>query len=153
MIKYCLGKWDENKDFLRKRLTNDHHVNNCDYDYLVKLVIEEILNRGVGSRKWQSDKIKQIDDGDYQGTLLFLIPENCYQPSETGYLMTFANYGSCCCCDALQAIQSYDDSDTPTEQQLRDYMALCKDIITNTIKPYNYGWRYDEEFTEVTKGE
>lgn len=29
------------------------------------------------------------------------------------------------------------------------YMSLCKDILTNTIKPYNYGWRNDSKFDQV----
>ena len=29
-------------------------------------------------------------------------------------------------------------------------MALCKDLVTSIIKPYNCGWRSEEEFEEVT---
>jgi hypothetical protein len=93
-------------------------------------------------------KIHKIDDGDYQGTFLFLIPFDSYQPNEFEYLMTYVGYGSCSGCDALQAIQDY-GAEKPTNRQVEDFMRLCKDIITNTIKPYNGGWRQNEDFEQV----
>jgi hypothetical protein len=48
----------------------------------------------------------------------------------------------------LQSIQSYGDGKL-TEDQVKDFMALCKDLITNMIKPYNTGWRYSEKFETV----
>lgn len=66
--------------------------------------------------------------------------------------MTYVGYGSCSGCDTLQAIQDY-GKDPISEDQLNDFMALCKDIVTNMIKPYNSGWRNEEEFTEVEVNE
>jgi len=55
------------------------------------------------------ERISTIDDGDYQGTLLFLIPEYTYQPD--AYFYTKVYYGSCSGCDTLQAISDdYDDN-------------------------------------------
>nr|DAF83594.1 MAG TPA: hypothetical protein [Caudoviricetes sp.] len=147
MLKYCLRKWDENKKKLEEELLKDPDLNNCDYKHIVEKVVEIILNTNE-EYIWSSADITEIDDGDYQGTLLFLIPRKTYQPSEYEYLMTYVGYGSCSECDALQAIQDYGENPI-SEDQLKDFMALCKDIITNMIKPYNYGWRNEEEFTEV----
>lgn len=147
MLKYCLRKWDENKKKLEEELLKDPLLNECEYKHIVEKVVEIILNTNE-EYLWNTEGITEIDDGDYQGTLLFLIPRKTYQPLEYEYLMTYVGYGSCSGCDALQAIQDYGESPI-SEDQLKDFMALCKDIITNMIKPYNCGWRNEEEFTEV----
>lgn len=153
MIKFCKDQWDANRERLKEALRDDTQLNKCDYKYLLSLVVEHILNPGLVNferfeRGWSAKNITVIDDGDYQGTLMFLIPKICYQPSESEYLLTFVNYGSCSCCDTLMAIQGWDDV-KPTEQQLKDYMALCKDLVTNMVKPYNNGWREDERYNTV----
>lgn len=69
MLKYCLRKWDENKKKLEEELLKDPNLNNCEYKYIVEI----ILNTNE-EKLWNSAGITEIDDGDYQGTLLFLIP-------------------------------------------------------------------------------
>jgi hypothetical protein len=155
MLKYCLTKWEENKNLLEEQLATNAKWNVCEYVDLVKLVVDYILNAGRTTSQvgWDSERITVIDDGDYQGTQLFLIPCKCYQPAEYEYLMTHVGYGSCSGCDTLQAIQS-GGIELLTERQIKDFMKLCKDILTNTIKPYNGGWRFDKDFEEVEcKGE
>ncbi|MBR5004605.1 MAG: hypothetical protein IKY14_04010 [Erysipelotrichaceae bacterium] len=152
MIKYCVKKWDKNKDKLKKVLEKDTTLNVCDYNYLLKLVVENILNdeNSGYSYTWDSNRITIIDNGDYQGTLLFLIPNKTYQPCEYDYLMTYVGYGSCSGCDTLQAIQSWHgDKEPPTKEQLKDFMLLCKDMVCNMIKPYNEGWRNNTDFEPV----
>ena len=157
MIKYCIEKWDKNKDLLKSALDNNkllNHVLNkndddpleyLEYKDLVKLTVMFILNDG---NEWDVNKIKEIDDGDYQGTLLYLIPEDTYQPNSSEYLMTFVEYGSCSACDTLQTIQCYLDIRN-RDKSIDDLMNLCKDLICNMIKPYNTGWRYDERFSMI----
>lgn len=147
MLKYCLRKWDENKKKLEEGLLKDPLLNECEYKHIVEKVVEIILNTNE-EYLWNTEGITEIDDGDCQGTLLFLIPRKTSQPSEYEYLMTYVGYGSCPGCDALHAIQDYGEIPI-SEDQLKGFMALCKDIITNMIKPYNCGWRNEEEFTEV----
>ena len=152
MIKYCMKKWDENKDKLEAALRSGTTWNGCCYFDLVKLVVNQILNNGsddYDAYKWSADQITEIDDGDYQGTLIYVIPLSTYQPSESEYLMTYVWYGSCSGCDTLLAIQNYDDGSKLDDSQVRDFMALCKDIVSNMIKPYNTGWRASEEFDPV----
>lgn len=157
MIKYCLQKWEENKDRLEQSLRTRTDLNDCCYMDLVKLVVHDILNGGetefsYNKVLWDTDKITEIDNGDYQGTLLYLIPSDTYQPSEYDYLMTYVDYGSCCGCDTLQHIQyvfgAYDNHYL-TDEQIPMFMKLCKDLITNMIKPYNHGWRKDEVFDPI----
>jgi len=156
MIKYCLKQWDKNKSRLEAAIRADNTINNEErkYDYLVKLVVDYILNE-EGSKEgdpdvWDSEKIYQIDDGEWSGTLLFLIPKKTYVPAEYEYLMTYADYGSCHGCDTLLQIQGYDnEGKLPTGQQVDDYMTLCRDLVSHMIVPYNFGWRHDKRFDSV----
>lgn len=152
MIAYCLEKWNKNKDKLEAYLRENIDLYNVEYLDIVKMVVTHILNDDPQDFVWDIDKITEIDNGDYQGTLLFLIPEESYQPSEYEYLMTYVGYGSCSGCDTLMSIQP-DIDELLDEEGLRDYMALCKDIITNMIKPYNTGWRQHSRFETVVMEE
>lgn len=151
MIAYCLEKWSKNRDKLKAHLSEHTDLYHVEYLDLVKMVVTYILNdeRDI---KWDVDKITEIDNGDYQGTLLYLIPEDTYQPSENQYLMTYVGYGSCSGCDTLLSIQPGIDEQLD-EEGLKDYMALCKDIITNMVKPYNTGWRQSSRFDVVVMEE
>lgn len=153
MLKYCYKKWDKNKDKLEAALRKTD-ISRVEYRDLLVLTVENIFNDSDGYNEylWDTKKITQIDDGDYQGTLLFLIPADTYQPSEREYLMTCIGYGSCSCCDTLQSIQPYSHEETK-DTDIAEFMALCKDFITNMIKPYNTGWRYDEDFEHITMEE
>ena len=150
MTRIMKERWDANKDKLRAVLAEQTDLNECDYEYLVKLTFETIYNTSVTGldRKLDLKHITVIDDGDYQGTLVFLIPFDTYQPSEHEYIMTFVGYGSCNVCDALQAAQSWERGKL-TEQQIVGFMDICGDLIFNAIKPYNYGWREDENWNPV----
>lgn len=152
MLKFCKDAWYKNKDKLEAVIMMDTKLNHCDYSYLVELIVEYILNPSIETdyEKFDTDAITVIDNGDYQGTLLFMIPRKTYQPSEYDYLLTYANYGSCSGCDTLLSIQDWGDK-LPTENQIKDYMTLCKDLVCNIVKPYNCGWREDEEFVEIAE--
>lgn len=150
MLKILLEKWDKNKDKLRKALSE----RKCDYEYkdLVKLTFSVIFNDGKNEEDLDIGRITEINDGDYQGTLLYLIPFDTYQPTQYEYLMTYVYYGSCCGCDTLMSI-CCDDEDLPNKQQVDDLMTLCKDLITATIKPYNSGWYNNPSFDKVDDSE
>lgn len=149
MLKYCIEKWDKYNGNLRKAIENDKEINSCDYRHLVELVTDKILN---GDEKdqitWDSNRITEIDDGDYQGTLLYVIPQYTYQPCEYEYLMTYVSYGSCSYCDTLQSIQDFRSNEV-SKEQIDGFMRLCKDLLTAMICPYNFGWRVDERFIHV----
>lgn len=150
MIKYALKKWDENKDVLRNAIQQTEKDKRCTWDYeeIVKLVCRYIFNENVSREEpmINVDGITMIDNGDYQGTLLFMLPFDAYQPAEYEYLMTYVGYGSCSGCDTLQCIQADDE----TEKEMVDsYLGICKDIVSNTIRPYNQGWRNNGMFDSV----
>lgn len=148
MLKILSQKWDKNKDLLKKALRKKNNFADNEevygyvnerYIWLVRLAFDIIYNTGEEDKVLDINHITQIDNGDYQGTLLFLIPFYVYQPSEYDYLMTYVGYGSCSGCDVLYAISEMKSD----EEKIEQYMKLCKDIICNTIKPYNSGWRND----------
>ena len=142
MIKYCVEKWNKNKDKLMEVIENstDHH--NWGYSDLLEMIIENVLDDSDGyGDKWDSNEIKIIDHGDYQGTLMFLFHRQTYQPGAGDYMITYVGYGSCSGCDTLMAIQEehYDYSNPntlPTESQVRDYMTLCLHMIQRMKCPY-----------------
>ena len=149
MLKYRRDKWFENKDKLEAAIRESEDLNSCNYDELVKMVVEYILNPSTdGADEFDKDAITVINNGHYQGTLLFMIPRKTYQPCEGDYLITYVGYGSCSGCDTLQAIQNWGNNKL-NEQQVKDLMILCKDLVCNIVKPYNDGWLRDEKFIEV----
>lgn len=145
MIKYCKEKLDKNEYKLRNKIMDCKTKEDWNYEDIVKISIDNILNDD-DDINWDIENITVIDNGDYQGTELYLIPRKTYQPSEYEYIMTYVGYGSCSGCDTLLCIQDYGNSE---EEQVNEYMRLCKDIICNIIKPYNHGWRSDDIFNQV----
>lgn len=150
MLKYCRDKWYENKDKLEKVIRESRDLNSCKYKRLVEMVVEYILNPADTwgeSDEFDKNKITVIDNGDYQGTLIFMIPRDTYQPSINDYLLTYVAYGSCSGCDTLLGIQNWEDEPL-TEQQVSDFMTLCRHLVCNIIKPVNENWGLDEKFEE-----
>ena len=153
MIKFCVEQWDKNRERLRAHLAERTDLGSCTYEDLVKAVVEYIFNDGeepYWKAGWDHNKITEIDNGDYQGTLIYVIPSDTYQPNEGEYLMTFVDYGSCSGCDTLQHLQTgvgYDEK--ASDREVEQFMTLCRDIVSNTIKPYNYGWRNDPKYDVV----
>lgn len=108
------AKREEIRDNLRKLLI-DRRIDNCWYDIsyidIVKVVIEAVHD-GYGTP--DPEHIHEIDDGEYQGTLLFVIPADVYQPWNYWYVKV--DYGSCSGCDTLMAILEGDYGDTADEK-------------------------------------
>lgn len=138
MLKYCVEQWDKNKDILREALSKDATLNTCEYSYLVKMVVTHILNKNPGVYGWEfnTEDIVVIDHGEYQGSQLFVVHRDCYQPDPSEYLIAKQYYGSCSGCDTLLDIQDW-RNEVPSKEQLNDYMTLCKDIVCSFVHPFN----------------
>lgn len=102
------AKREEVKDNLRKLLIDVYWINYID---IVKVVIE-VIHDGYDTP--DPERIHEIDDGEYQGTLLFIIPSDTYQPYRYWYVKV--DYGSCSGCDTLMAILEGDFGDTIDEK-------------------------------------
>lgn len=74
-----------------------------------------------------SQRITCIDDGEYQGTQLYIIGAKGYQPST--YYAVFVPYGSCGGCDTFESIQGYDWDEPLIEQQIKDYWTLALHMV------------------------
>lgn len=156
MLKILAEQWCKNKNQLKQYLQNHYDtLNSLTYKDIVKISFEQIYNNALETLNLEY--ITEIDNGDYQGTLLFIIPFNKYQPTHYEYLMTYIEYGSCSVCDTLQSLQNdyhyYGDEGQTKEdyinQKINGFMHLCKDILCNTIKPYGSGWRNTEAWSET----
>lgn len=126
MIQTFVDKFMSNKPLLAEEFKKAHPEN---YKSLVTNVMRIFDDGEYGCP--DSSKIHEIDDGDYQGTLLYVIPEKGYQPSEYWYVKV--SYGSCSGCDTLQGIHSY-SSEPPTDNQVEQYMTLALHIVQGLKK-------------------
>lgn len=139
MNKEIIKQWDENKHKLEEFFRTDSELDDCSYHYIVKKVFEIAVPNGVGfddEETWDTDRIAEIDFGDYQGDLIYIIPLSTYQPSPTECLLTTVSYGSCSGCDTLQAIQSEGGEEYPTEEQLEQYMMLALHLVQSAKMLY-----------------
>lgn len=121
MIAKYVERFEAGKAQLQARFEADHPEN---YEQLVTWVIETIADPDE-YEDIDPKRIHVIDDGDYQGTLLFVIGANNYQPYVYWYVMV--DYGSCSGCDTLEGIRS--DGDPPNERQVKDYMTLALHVV------------------------
>mgnify|MGYP000626793927 CR=1 FL=1 len=127
MNKILVERFMANKDAIRTCF-NAHPAS---YTDVVKAVVSNITTGDYGECALDPERIHEIDDGNYQGTLLFVIAEKGYQPSDYWYVMV--GYGSCSGCDTLQSIRGYDDSPA-TESQKDEYMTLALHIVQGLKK-------------------
>lgn len=51
-------------------------------------MFELCLQKADNDTGFDLSKMTVIDDGDYQGTQIFIIPKDTYQPSVIDYIMT-----------------------------------------------------------------
>ena len=122
MIEAFTKAWDERKQEVEIAFQKKHPES---YEEIV-LEVVKILNETDDFTNPDPERITCIDYGDYQGSLLFIIAADNYQPSD--YWFVQVGYGSCSGCDALADIRDYGD-EKPTEQQVKDYMTLALHIL------------------------
>jgi len=140
MIETFIKAWETNKDKLQAYFET-HTMGEYDsYRRIVHLIFDNVINPYMIDNRlkpFDLQKLTEIDDGQYQGTLLYLIPRNDYQPSAWEYIITCVEYGSCTVCDILQGIHCYDTDEYPDKDQLKSYMRLCLHIIQRCKYPYD----------------
>lgn len=140
MLDFVVKAWDENQEKLKEALmemtvlVGDIIFYEMKYKDIMRLIVHFILNGADGRNgKWDEECIHQIDDGEYQGTLLFLVPKRTYQPTAGEYLITKVEYGSCSGCDTLQSISAMDDD---PYGKVERYMALCLHMVQSMRAPF-----------------
>lgn len=123
MIQEFVNQFMANKHVLAEKYSMEHPDS---YDSIVKDVIELL-----GDDKYRDpdpSRIHVIDDGDYQGTLLFVIAAKGYQPDK--YWFVKISYGSCSGCDTFLSIRDQSGyRDLPTQGQIEGYMTLALHVV------------------------
>lgn len=129
MIKQFVNSWEKHKDTLREYFKTHTMGEYNSYKDLVVLLFT-IINLDASSEynKFDIEHLTEIDDGEYQGTLIYLIPQSSYQPCAEEYVWTAVDYGSCSGCDILLSILGC-DNEIPNEQQIDDLMYLVLHLL------------------------
>jgi len=130
MKKEIVKMWDDNKESLRSHIKITPQKEYSDYENLLKLIVEVVLY----DMDFDISKMVVIDNGDYQGTQIFIIPKNGDQPDISEHYYTHNQYGSCSGCDWIQSISNYED-EVPSEKQVNEYMELSLHLIQR-FKPF-----------------
>ena len=129
MIQEIVKKWEENKYKLEEYFRTTKQENYGSYEAIVKKLFELVINTNKDSyERFNINKMTVIDDGNYQGTQIFIIPKDTYQPNIDDYLITHTYYGSCSGCDVIEGIRNYSNG-LPTEQQVKEYMILALHLV------------------------
>jgi len=122
MIQQFVDRFMGSRDMLRSKWALKHVDS---YKELVTDVVQ-ILHDPEEYESIDPNRVHLIDDGDYQGTLLFVIAAGGYQPSTYWYVKV--SYGSCSGCDTLEGIRGYYEL-PPTEEQLDQYLTLALHVV------------------------
>ena len=128
MIQEFVKRFDEKRDDIRAELGNllDTKGWDLEYDDIVRIVIKAVS--GNWPNRMDLERIHRIDDGDYQGTLVYVIPEDGYQPRDYWYVRIA--YGSCSGCDTLQWIMCcHDWKGEEREKVIDDLFTLALHVV------------------------
>lgn len=128
MDKKIVEAWDSNKAKVQAVFEAAHPDN---YKDVIRAVVQMLHDASDEYEKPDPERIHEIDDGSYQGTLVYVIGATGYQPDEYWYVKV--GYGSCSGCDTLQAICNYEDG-KPSDEQVSEYMTLALHIIQGMRK-------------------
>lgn len=125
MIEKFVKRWEARKHILREQFAETGPTM---YEEVVKGVIG-ILHDPDEYASPDPNRIVEIDHGEYQGTLLYVIGADNYQPHIYWYVRI--NYGSCGACDTLQSISDLGTwgQEKPNDEQVRQYMILALHIV------------------------
>jgi hypothetical protein len=122
MDKDILKAWDDNQKLVREWISTID-IEDISYKGLLENTLR-ILYKDHSSDFPDYNRITEVDNGDYQGTLVFVIGGQEYQPSIEDHWYTSVSYGSCSGCDTLEAIRVCGDGH-PQPEQVEDYWTLC----------------------------
>lgn len=126
MTKDFLEKWETYKNDLEKYFSNTPQEEYDSYLKITKAIFKNVFNRE--KIDFDLEEIIELVLGDYQGTLVFLIPTQ--GDDNKNYVITSVGYGSCNVCDTLQNIEELDGgNDIPSLRQVKGYMTLSLHIF------------------------
>lgn len=103
------------------------------YTAIVTAVVRTIADNTDRDTRLDPDAIHVINDGDYQGTLLFVIAEDDYQPNRYWFVMV--DYGSCSGCDTLEGLRPFGDETADERSAAIDGLMTLALHIVQRLKP------------------
>lgn len=134
MIKELIEKWEE-----KKHMLEDYFVATAMDEYLSYLdILRKTIELCFSDCNFDEfccpidyDEITEINDGHYQGSLVFVFHREAYQPCPEDYLWTCVDYGSCSGCDTLQNIIEYsgDPDGKLSREQVKQLMTLALHMV------------------------
>lgn len=130
MIKRFIERFENRKSELQVIWSEKHPK---DYKEIVTEVVKILkpTEEEQNNKEWNYPNPKRIhlvDDGEYQGTLVFIIACTGYQPDTYWYVKV--SYGSCSGCDTLEAIKDW-SGEKPSERQTNEYLTLALHVVQN----------------------
>lgn len=126
MILHYVKQWEKRKHILEQWLI-ENEPNSYEHLYfkLFKLVVIEPESRFY--KEWDWSRHRVIDDGDFQGNIIFVLCNDSYQPDLHDYIFTSVAYGSCSGCDTFQALD-----EVSKEERVKGYMTLALHMVQAT---------------------
>lgn len=133
MISKFMDKWESRRSEIEDLYSTKHPES---YSEIVREAINLLRGDSDDDENYDEsipdpERIHSIDDGHYQGTLLFVIGAKGYQPST--YWFVKINYGSCSGCDWLEGTRGYSD-EKPSKEQTDEYVRMVAHVIQG-LKP------------------
>ena len=130
MVKEFVQQWDERKHLLEKWLKENQP---SEYEDIYRKLFELVITKPNGyADDWNWERFRVIDDGDWQGNLIFILCNDSYQPNLRDYIFTEVDYGSCSGCDTFEHIRDLAWEDKNTDEQVNQYMTLALHMIQET---------------------
>ena len=130
MIEQFTKRWFSHNHIVREQFEKELPHS---YSDIVEAVIT-MLHDEDEYASIDPERIHKIDDGNYQGTLVYVIGESGYQPSTYWYVKV--EYGSCSGCDTLENILSGDyghetqeEADAWKKNAINELMTLALHIV------------------------
>lgn len=127
MIKELIARFDEKRGDLLNIFKLEHPAS---YLEILQSTLVVLKDEDKHDLNFDLDRITEIDHSDYQGTLVFIIGCEGYQPST--YWATTVSYGSCSGCDTLEGIKNY-SGEPPSEDEAKQYFTLAMHMIQEMV--------------------
>lgn len=125
MIQLFVDRFMERKPALRAHFSKEPPE---EYSDIVKAAVKTVTDADDDYLRKEPDpeRVHQVDDGDYRGTLVFVIGAKGYRPSTYWYVLV--SYGSCSGCDTLEAAKwDFDSGDE--NKRLDAYMTMALHVV------------------------
>jgi hypothetical protein len=142
VIQSFVDRFMAAKPALRERFTAKFPES---YSDIVRAVVEVI--GGDDCDAPDPERITEIDHGNYQGTLLYIVGAKGYQPSD--YWAVSVSYGSCSGCDTLSALAPWYE-EAPSDESIDGVVTLALHVVQSLRKIAGYDLEHAEAQTQKT---